>query len=120
MKAVRWVGSARDDLRTFPDDVQATFGFALYQVQNGKHPANAKPLRGFGSGVLELLDDFDGDTYRAIYTVRFQSAVYVLHAFEKKSPHGIKLARRDSNLIRARLARATSMEAAQRDEEGKR
>jgi phage-related protein len=108
---VRWVGSSLDDLRAFPDEVRDVFGFALYQVQEGKHPIIAKPLHGFGTGVLELVDDFDGDTYRAVYVVRYQSAVYVLHAFQKKSSHGIKMARRDRDLIRARLARAATMEA---------
>jgi len=113
MKPVRWVGSALDDLRAFPEDVQDVFGFALFQVQEGKHPVTAKPLRGFGPGVLELVDDFDSDTYRAIYTVRFQSAVYVLHAFQKKAPRKIKTAQRDLDLIRARLVRVRAMEAAQ-------
>src|SRR5664280_1880972 len=112
MKPVRWVGSALDDLRAFPEEVQDAFGFALFQAQEGKHPTTAKPLRGFGSGVLELVDDFDGDTYRAIYTVRFQSAVYVLHAFQKKAPRRIKTAQRDLDLIRARLMRVRAMEAA--------
>lgn len=112
MKPIRWVGSSLDDLRAFPDDVQDVFGFALYQVQVGKHPAIAKPLRGFGAGVLELVDDFAGDTYRAVYVVRFRSAVYVLHAFQKKSSRGIKTAQRDIDLIRIRLARAAAAEAA--------
>lgn len=99
MKPVRWVGSSLNDLRAFPAEVRAVFGFALYHVQEGKHPVIAKPLRGFGSGVLELVDDFDGDTYRAVYAVRFQSAVYVLHAFQKKSTRGIKTALRDTDLF---------------------
>ncbi|MGH2411756.1 MAG: type II toxin-antitoxin system RelE/ParE family toxin [Chloroflexota bacterium] len=112
MKPVRWIGSSLDDLRALPDDVRAAFGFALYQVQEGKHPSIAKPLRGFGAGVLEMVDDFDGDTYRAVYAIRFPSAVYVLHVFQKKSSHGSKTARRDTDLIRARLARAAAREAA--------
>ena len=111
MELVRWVGTSLDDLRAFPDDVQRVLGFALYQVQEGKHPYIAKPLHGFGGGVLELVDDFDGDTYRAVYVVRFRSAVYVLHAFQKKSTRGMKTAQRDIDLIRARLARAAAMEA---------
>jgi phage-related protein len=117
MKPVRWVGSALDDLRSFPEEVQDVFGFALYQVQEGKHPASAKPLRGFGSGVLELVDDFDGDAYRAVYTVRFVSAVYVLHAFQKKAHRRIKTTQRDLDLIRSRLLRATAMEAARQTAE---
>lgn len=111
MELVRWVGTSLDDLRAFPDDVRRVIGFAMYQVQEGKHPSIAKPLRGFGGGVLELVDEFDGDTYRAVYTVRFQSAVYVLHAFQKKSTRGIKTPQPDLDLIRARLARAAAMEA---------
>ncbi len=112
MKPVRWIGSSRDDLRALPNEVRVAFGFALYQVQEGKHPSTVKPLHGFGAGVLEIVDDFDGDTYRAVYAVRFPSAVYVLHVFQKKSSQGSKTARRDTDLIRARLARAAAMEAA--------
>ena len=111
MKPIRWVGSSLDDLRAFPAGVQDSFGFALYQVQQAKHPAIAKPLRGFGNGVLELVDNFEGNTYRAVYVVRFQSAVYVLHAFQKKAHRGAKTVQRDLDLIRARLARAAALEA---------
>ena len=111
MKPVHWVGSSLDDVRAFPEEVRDAFGYALYQVQDGKHPTSAKPLGGFGSGVLELMDDFDGDTYRAVYAVRFQSAVYVLHAFQKKARRGSKTAKRDLDLIRARLRRAEAIEA---------
>lgn len=117
MKRVRWVGSSLDDLRSFPDDVQRVIGFALFQVQEGKHPAIAKPLHGFGSGVLELVDDFDGDAYLAVYVVRFHSAVYVLHAFQKKSTRGPKTSRRDIDLIRVQLARAAAMEVEQHGRE---
>src|SRR5262249_12957655 len=95
------------DLRTFPDEVKRTIGFALYVAQMGdKHP-DAKPLRGFGgAGVLEVVDDFAGDTYRAVYTVRLRSAVYVLHAFQKKAKRGIATPKQEMELIRARLRRA--------------
>ncbi len=85
-------------------------GYALYLAQTGgKHP-RARPLRGFaGAGVLEVVDDFDGDTYRCVYTVRFPAAIYVLHAFQKKSSHGHATPRADMELIRARLVEATSM-----------
>lgn len=82
-------------------------GYALYRAQCGdKHP-DAKPLKGFkGSGVLEVVEDFDKDTYRAVYTVRFEGIVYVLHAFQKKSKHGIATPKQDVELIEARLKRA--------------
>ena len=86
-KPVRWVGSSKADLSAFPADVKSRVGGALWEAQLGGKAPYAKPLRGFaGAGVLEVVDDFDGDTYRAVYTVRFASVVYVLHAFQKKSP----------------------------------
>ncbi|MDX9974474.1 MAG: type II toxin-antitoxin system RelE/ParE family toxin, partial [FCB group bacterium] len=89
-KKVYWIAGAREDLRRFPESVRQTIGYALYLAQNGaKHP-DAKPLIGFsGAGVLEMVENHDGDTYRAVYTVRFKDAVYVLHAFQKKSKKGI-------------------------------
>jgi phage-related protein len=89
VKPVRWVGSSRDDLRKFPEDVKDEVGFALFTAQlGGKHPA-AKPMKGFGSaGVIEIVEDHDGDTYRAVYTVKLAGTVYVLHAFQKKSTRG--------------------------------
>jgi phage-related protein len=104
LKPLRWVGSSRADLRAFPAEARRNVGFALDFAQNGgKHPA-AKPLRGFkGAGVLEVVEDHDGDTYRAIYTVRFARAVYVLHAFKKKSKTGIKTPKHEIDLIKKRL-----------------
>lgn len=90
-----------------PDVVQQVFGFALYQAQIGLLHPDAKPLRGFGSaGVLEVVEDSRGDTYRAVYTVRFAEAVYVLHCFQKKSKRGIQTTKRELDLIRARLKEA--------------
>ncbi len=87
--------------------VRHTFGVALYAVQLGEMPPEAKPLRGFGgAGVLELIDDHDGNTYRAVYTVRFARKVYVLHAFQKKSTRGVATPKREIELIRDRLKRA--------------
>ena len=103
---LRWMASSRKDYREFPGKVQDSFGFALFLAQTGQHPPDAKPLRGLGSGVVELVDDFDGDTYRAVYTVRFASAIYVLHAFKKKSKRGIKTPQHDIDLIRQRLKAA--------------
>ncbi len=107
LKPVEWIGSSRADLRSFPKDVRAVFGEALYRAQQGgEHPA-AKSLKGFGGrGVLEVVDDFDGDTFRAVYTVRLAGVVYVLHAFQKKSRRGRETAKHDIALIRARLRRA--------------
>jgi phage-related protein len=107
LKSVEWISSSRDDLRQFPEDVQQVMGFALYRAQLGKKHPNAKPLKGFkGAGVLEVVEDFDGDTYRAVYTVKFEGIVYVLHAFQKKSKRGIATPKQDINLIEARFKRA--------------
>jgi phage-related protein len=83
--------------------VQDSFGFELFLAQTGQHPPSAKLLKGLGGGTVELIDDFDGDTYRAVYTVRLESAVYVLHAFEKKSKQGSKTPQSDIDLIKRRL-----------------
>jgi phage-related protein len=102
-KPLDWVGSAKKDFSAFPVPVQREIGNALGLAQfGGKHP-NAKPWKGEGPGVFEVVDDFDGNTYRAVYTVRFQQVVYVLHAFQKKSPRGRKTARTDIELIARRL-----------------
>lgn len=106
-KLLRWVGQSLDDLRAFPAEVQRVVGFALRQAQGGEKHLDAKPLKGFtGAGVLEVVADHDGDTYRAVYTVRFADVVYVLHAFQKKSKHGIATPKRELDLVRQRLAQA--------------
>src|SRR5690348_14691994 len=107
IKPVVWVGSSRSDLASFPEDVKDAIGYALYIAQRGgKHP-DAKPLKGFGgAGVLEIVEDHAGDTYRAVYTVSFVSRIYVLHAFQKKSKTGKSTFKRDVELIRSRLKRA--------------
>src|SRR5574342_196330 len=95
-KPVRWLGSSRDDLRKFPEEVRNRVGGALWEAQLGRKALYAKPLKGFGgAGVLEIVDDFDGETYRAVYTVRFVGIVYVLHAFQKKSRRGIATPRQE-------------------------
>jgi phage-related protein len=103
VKPLRWIGSSRKDYNDFPIGLQEQFGFQLFLAQTGQHPPSAKPLKGLGSGVIELIDNFDGDAYRAVYTVRFSSAVYVLHVFKKKSKSGIKTPKSDIELIRRRL-----------------
>ncbi|NMF59848.1 type II toxin-antitoxin system RelE/ParE family toxin [Pseudanabaena yagii] len=107
LKPVEWIGSSLDDLKDFPDEVQQVVGYALYIAQCGdKHPS-AKPLKGFkGAGVVEVVEDFDGDTYRAVYTIKFADVVYVLHSFQKKSKQGIATPKQDIDLIEARLKRA--------------
>ena len=102
-KPLHWVGSALKELQRFPPAVQRTVGFALSAAQYGGKHLSAKPWRGEGPGVLEVVRDFDGDTYRAIYTVRFEQAVYVLHAFQKKSPRGIETRQSDVALVHNRL-----------------
>ena len=106
-KPVHWIASSRKDLRKFPKGVRLTFGQALYDAQTGgKHPA-AKPLKGFGGGgVLEVVEDDAGNTYRAVYTVKFAGVVYVLHAFQKKSKAGTKTPAGDIAKVRTRLEEA--------------
>jgi len=105
-KPLHWFGSAKADLLAFPEAVIDDFGYALGVAQlGGKHP-DAKPWKGEGPGVLEIVERFDGDTYRAVYTVRFIETVYVLHAFQKKSPSGVRTDKRDVDLVRDRLRRA--------------
>lgn len=102
-----WVASSKRDYREFPAQVQDGFGFELFLVQTGQHPPSAKPLKGLGAGTLELIENFDGGTYRAVYTVQFSEAVYVLHAFKKKSKRGSKTPQTDIDLIKLRLKTAT-------------
>jgi phage-related protein len=107
MKRLLWLGSAKKDLKAMPDDVQDTFGYALHQAQAGKRHEQAKPLKGFGSaGVLEVVEDSGGGTFRAVYTVKFGDTVYVLHCFQKKSTHGIATPKPDMDLIREQLKAA--------------
>ncbi|MEA2109640.1 MAG: type II toxin-antitoxin system RelE/ParE family toxin [Pseudomonadota bacterium] len=110
-KELIWIGDSRDNLRRFPEEVKDVMGFALRQAQQGgKHPC-AKPLKGFkGAGVLEVVENYDGDTYRAIYSVRIKDKVYVLHAFQKKSKKGIKTPQKEIDVIKARLKRAEAEE----------
>jgi len=106
-KPLEWIGSSRHDLRQFPEGVKDEMGFALDRAQLGmKHPS-AKPLKGFGgASVLEIVEDHDGNTYRAVYTVKFQRAVYVLHSFQKKSKKGIATPKHMIDLIEQRLKQA--------------
>jgi phage-related protein len=103
LKPLFWMGSSRKDLRSFPDKVQDVMGRALLDAQlEDKHP-DAKPLHGFGgAGVLEMVEDLAGGTYRTVYTVRFKGAVYVLHVFQKKATHGIATPKHEMDLVRQR------------------
>jgi phage-related protein len=106
---VIWVGSARKDLQAFPAEAQRVFGYALHVAQiGGRHPSS-KTLKGFGSGVVEVLEDHDGDTFRLVYTVRLKQRIYVLHAFQKRSKHGIATPRKDLELIKRRLRDAEEL-----------
>jgi phage-related protein len=106
-RAVVWIGSSRRDLRAFPRAVRRDIGQALYTAQQGETDPSAKPLRGFGGGsVLEVVAQYRGDTWRAVYTVRYAEAVYVLHAFQKKSKRGIGTPKKEMELIRQRLNEA--------------
>ena len=106
VRPVEWVSSSKEDLRRFPADVQDHMGFALYQAQVGLKHGDAKPLKGVSPNVLEVVSRHDGDTYRAVYTVRFKAAVYVLHAFQKRAKRGIATPKREMDLIRRRLKAA--------------
>lgn len=118
-KALAWIGSSRKDLKKFPAEVQSAMGFALYQAQLGLKAIDARPLAGFGgASVLEIVDDFQTDTYRAVYTVKFRDVVYVLHAFQKKSRKGIATPKADLDLIKRRLKVAEEDHAVRSLEEG--
>jgi phage-related protein len=112
IRPVVWIGSAKDDLVAFPQEVVGAIGYALYEAQKGnKHPS-AKPLRGFGgAGVVEVVEDHDGNTYRAVYTVRLAGRVYVLHVFQKKSKSGVETPKAVIDLVKARLKRAEEQHA---------
>jgi phage-related protein len=109
-KPVVWMGSSKEDLKGFPDDVQDEFGHALWVAQQGDKYVSAKPLKGFGgASVLEIVEDYDGDTYRAVYTVRFAEAVFVLHCYQKKSRRGAETPKSDVELIKRRLKAAEEL-----------
>jgi phage-related protein len=107
LKPVIWMGSSRRDFRAMPDLVRAHMGYAVYVAQLGGKHRDAKPLKGFGgAGVLEVVKDYQGDTFRAVYTVRFEDAIYVLHAFQKKSKTGRETPKADMAVIIMRLQQA--------------
>lgn len=108
-KPLYWIGSSKEDLKNFPADVRQMMGYALYLAQTGGRHPDATPLRGFGgAGVMEIVERHEGDAYRGVYTLRLRGAVYVLHAFKKKSKRGAKTPRHEIRLIRQRLRTAVS------------
>ncbi len=111
-KPLIWIGSSKKDLKAFPDNVRSEMGHALYLSQQGEKSGNAKPLKGFkGAGVLEIVEDSESGTYRAVYTVKFAERVYVLHAFQKKSRKGIATPKTDIDLVQSRLKIAEELHA---------
>ena len=115
VRDVRWIGDAKENLQGFPNQVRKDIGHALYLVQTGQTPPSAKPMRGIESGVFEIVDDYDTNTYRAVYTVKIGRSLYVLHAFQKKSKRGIATPKQEIDLIKRRLRRAK--ELAKQEEE---
>jgi phage-related protein len=114
-----WVSSSLEDLKGFPEPVRRVMGFALFQAQCGGKHLQAKPLHGFGgAGVIEIIEDFDGNAFRAMYTVRLSEAVYVLHAFQKRSKRGIETPRREMEVVRSRLRLARDVDRARAYREG--
>jgi len=110
LKDVVWVGSSLKELKALPRLVQRSFGISLFVAQSGSMPPDAKPLKGFGgAGVLELIEDDRNGTYRAVYTVRFSTGIYVLHAFQKKSKKGISTPAHEIDLVKERLKRADEL-----------
>ena len=109
LKEVRWVGDAKEKLQGFPSQVRKDIGHALYLVQTGQTPPSAKPMRGIESGVFEIVDDYDTNTYRAVYTVKIGRSLYVLHAFQRKSRRGIATPKQEIDQIRRRLRRAKDL-----------
>lgn len=104
-KSIVWIGTSYKDLCQFPHPVQREIGFALWRAQEGQKHHRAKPLKGF-RGVMEIVDNYDTNTYRAIYTTKIGQDIYVLHAFQKKSKSGIKTPQRDLDIIKKRLQEA--------------
>ena len=107
IKPLFWIASSKKDLKSLPENIQNSFGYALHVAQIGLKHDDAKPLKGFGgAAVLEGVENYDGDTFRAVYTVRLAQVVYVLHVFQKKSKTGIATSKQDMDLIKARLKQA--------------
>lgn len=113
IKPVVWLGDSLRTLKSFPAGVQEEMGYALYLAQSGEKHVSAKPLKGFGSGVLEVIADHRGDTFRAVYTVRLAGRVYVVHAFQKKSKRGVSTPQTEIDTIKRRLKLAEAIREGQ-------
>ncbi len=107
---VRWIGDSRERLQAFPEPVRKDIGHALYRVQIGETPPSAKPMKDIESGVFEIVDNYNTDTYRAVYTVKIGLSMYVLHCFQKKSKRRLSTPKKELDLIKRRLRRAKEME----------
>lgn len=105
-KSVVWMGDSLKKVKNFPEQVRRDIGSSLYDAQLGNKPYNAKPFKGVGRGVFEIVTRFDSDTYRTVYAVQIDDHIYVLHAFQKKSPKGIQTAQKDVELIKQRYRQA--------------
>jgi phage-related protein len=115
LKPIRWMASTKEDISNSPDAVKDAIGYALYEVQCGQKPATAKPLKGFGgAGVLEIVEDFDGDTWRAVYTVEIAGVIYVLDFFQKKAKKGISTPKHIIERLRRRRRDAMALERQKR------
>lgn len=114
LKKIHWVGSSLNDLKIFPKKVKSEIGFALHMVQEGKTPYIAKPLTGIGTGVMEIVSDYNKNTYRAVYIAKLGEQIYVLHAFQKKSKKGIQTPKYEIDLIRRRLIEARELAVLQK------
>jgi phage-related protein len=106
IKSVVWIGDSLKQVKSFPEEVRRDIGSSLYDAQLGDKPNSAKPFKGVGSGVFEIVTRFDSDTYRTVYVVQIGNYVYVLYAFQKKSTKGIKTAQKDIDLIKKRYKAA--------------
>ena len=109
VKQVVWIGDSRKQLKKFPIKVQRNIGYALYFAQRGELHPSAKPMKGLGSGIFEIVDNFNTDTYRAVYGVQLANNLYVLHVFQKKSKQGIKTPKKEIDLIKERLKQAKAV-----------
>ena len=115
LRKVRWVGDSREQLQKFPSQVRKDIGHALYLVQTGQTPPSSKPMKGLESGVFEIVDDYDTNAYRAVYTVKIGRSLYVLHAFQKKSKRGIATPKKEIDQIKRRLRRAKELAKQEED-----
>lgn len=110
LRPLVWIGDSLKNIRSFPEEVRASVGYALQLVQAGETPMDAKPFQGIGGGVYEIVKRYDTDTYRAVYAVKIGEKIYVLHAFQKKSKQGIKTPQADIDLIKQRYKDAVARE----------